>query len=510
MKQIQALGIMAAGHSVFLTGAAGSGKTHVLNTFVQYARSRGKKVAVTASTGLAATHLGGSTIHSWAGIGIHDDIKPRYVSDMPKSRKEQIKKAHILIIDEVSMLHDFRLDMVDMVCQKIRESEAPFGGLQVILCGDFFQLPPVNRSDSREGGFIVGATSWDMLAPVICYLDEQHRQADDLLLEILTALRAGDVRRRHVEALMARIVPRDADAVQVTELYSRNVNVDTINQRMLDAVPGEAKEFLRETTGRERAVDALQKSCLAPEVLTLKQGAFVMFVKNNQEKKYVNGTLGTVVGFDADSGYPIVRLKNERQIIASPETWELRDGDKKVASITQIPLRLAWAITVHKSQGMTLDGAHVDLSDAFVPGMGYVALSRVKTLDSLSLAGLNRMAITMDPMAFEIDRMLRHRSAQDEKRLQQHVKTWEKLQKQTKKSRGSTSGDGITWSEKLAKMRETYPNAYTPWLEADDQKLLKLFQKGKSVKELTTIFGRHPGSISSRLKKHLGEDLETD
>lgn len=509
MKQAHALGIMAAGHSVFLTGPAGSGKTYVLNRFVEYARRRGKKVAVTASTGLAATHLGGSTIHSWAGIGIHDELKSRHISDFSKSRREQINKAHILIIDEVSMLHDFRLDMVDQVCRKVRESDAPFGGLQVILCGDFFQLPPVNRTDSRQGSFVVNAAAWQDLSPAICYLEEQHRQADDQLLEILTALRAGDVRRRHVQALMDRIGARAVDASPVTELYSRNMNVDTINQRMLEAMPGDAKTYERTTTGRERAVEALQKSCLAPEVLTLKVGAFVMFVKNNPEKKYVNGTLGVVAEFDKDTGYPIVETKSGRRIMALPETWELRDGDKKVASITQIPVRLAWAITVHKSQGMTLDGAHVDLSDAFVPGMGYVALSRVKTLDTLSLAGLNRMAITMDESAFEIDRALRKQSALDEQRLKEHENTWEKLAKQTKKSRRS-SGEASNWSEKLAKMREDYPNAYTPWQEVDDQKLLKLFDGGTGVKELTTIFGRHPGSIRARLKKHLGEDLETD
>lgn len=499
---------MADGHSVFLTGPAGSGKTYVLNSFVKHAKSEGKKVAVTASTGLAATHLGGSTIHSWAGIGIHDEVKSHVISDMSKARRDQIQKAHILVIDEVSMLHDYRLDMVDEVCRKIRENDQPFGGLQIILCGDFFQLPPVNRSDSREGGFVTGAKVWAELDPVICYLEEQHRQEDDELLEILTALRGGDVRRRHVQALMDRITGRDTDQEPITELYSRNINVDAINQRMLEAMDGKEQTYYRDSTGRERAVEALQKSCLAPDVLTLKVGAFVMFVKNSQEKKYVNGTLGMVVDFEKGSDYPIVRTKDGRMIIAAPETWELRDGDKKIASITQVPLRLAWAITVHKSQGMTLDAAHVDLSDAFVPGMGYVALSRVKTLSSLSLAGINKMAITMDKSAFVIDEQLRTKAELDQKRFKDHDKIWTKLQKKSKKS--ATAANSGTWSEKLAKMRETYPNAYTPWTKEDDAKLLKLFEKGEKVKELTTVFGRHPGSIRSRLQKHLGEDTSID
>lgn len=505
MTQKQALGIMAAGHSVFLTGPAGSGKTYALNQFIRYARANGKKVAVTASTGLAATHLGGSTIHSWAGIGIHDELKVHILNNMSQSRRKQINSAHILIIDEVSMLHDYRLDMIDTVCRRVRELDEPFGGLQVILCGDFFQLPPVNRRDSREGGFVVQANSWTELDPVVCYLEEQHRQNDDSLLEILTALRAGDIRRRHVAALLERKVERNLTDELVTELYTHNVNVDILNERMLRAMDGEEHIFYRETTGRGRALEGLQKSCLAPAELGLKENAFVMFVKNSQEKKYVNGTLGIITAFDEATGYPIVLAKDGRQVIALPETWELRDGERKVASITQVPLRLAWAITVHKSQGMTLDGAHIDLSDAFVPGMGYVALSRVKTLASLSLAGLNKMAITMDPGAGQIDVTLRKKSAEDARRFKDFEARWEKFQKQSKvKKAKAGSGD---WAERLAKMREAYPNAYKPWKEADDAKLLDLYQNGAGVGELTKIFDRHPGSIRSRVRKHLGEDI---
>ncbi len=154
------MAILDEGHSVFLTGPAGSGKTYVLNQFVKEARRNGKSVAVTASTGLAATHLGGSTIHMWSGIGINDEFKKHMVRDMSKSRREQIKKADILIIDEVSMLHDFRLDMIDQICRSVRELDAAFGGMQVILCGDFLQLPPINRQDSRNGTFVVASQAW--------------------------------------------------------------------------------------------------------------------------------------------------------------------------------------------------------------------------------------------------------------------------------------------------------------------------------------------------------------
>ena len=170
-----ALEIMSAGESVLLTGPAGSGKTYVLNEFIRQAKRDGKYVSVTATTGLAATHLNGNTIHSWSGIGIHEELPDSFFDNLLKSRRDTIEKTDVLIIDEVSMLHDYRLDMIDEIVRTVREVDEPFGGIQVILCGDFFQLPPVTRSDSRPGGFVVGSLVWQTLDPVICYLNEQHR-----------------------------------------------------------------------------------------------------------------------------------------------------------------------------------------------------------------------------------------------------------------------------------------------------------------------------------------------
>ena len=499
MDQGLALEILHDGHNVLLTGPAGAGKTYVLNQFIRQAKADGKHVSVTATTGLAATHLGGNTIHAWSGIGIHDELNDDFEDFLLKSRRDIIETTDVLVIDEISMLHDYRLDMVDTVARTVRDDPRPFGGIQVVLCGDFFQLPPVNRDDSRQGGFVVHSNAWQELDPVICYLDEQHRQDDASFLEILNALRAGDIRRHHAEQLLER-VNASLEEGEVTELHTVNVDVDIINQSRLNKLPGEMHYFEMTTTGAENYVASLKRSCLALERLALKEGSLVMAIKNSPERKYVNGSLGIVTGFEEGSGYPIVELKNGRVVTMKPESWELRDGDKKRAGLMQIPLRLAWAITVHKSQGMTLDAAKIDLRKAFVEGMGYVALSRVKRLQSLSLDGINRMALKISPDALEIDESLRKKAATDAKRLEYLRAKAGERQKVVEKKKASN------WSERLAKMREKHPNAYKPWTPADDALLTERFQNGDDLKVLGEKLGRHERSIVMRIQKLFGED----
>jgi ATP-dependent exoDNAse (exonuclease V) alpha subunit len=504
MKQAIALEIMLSGESVLLTGPAGAGKTFVLNQFIRLAKAGGKHVSVTATTGLAATHLGGTTIHSWAGIGVQDELPQRFADHIAKGRREIIEKTDVLIIDEISMLHDFRLDMVDEACRLVRRKDMPFGGIQVIMSGDFFQLPPINRGDSRAGGFVTHSKVWQELDPTICYLEEQHRQDDEQLLGILNALRAGDIRRHHAEQLLARVdAMPESDDVVLTELHTVNIDVDRLNESQLDKLSGDELFYTQTTTGSENYVENLQRSVLAPATLRLKKGALVMAVKNATDRRYANGSLGTVVDFDPATEYPLVEFKNGRMVTMQPETWELRDGDKKRASITQIPLRLAWAITVHKSQGMTLDAARIDLRKAFVEGMGYVALSRVKNLDNLYLTGINRMALQVSDDAQAIDSMLQKRAAEDREKFAHLADQAEKRMTEPPAKVPAASG----WSDRIAKMRETYPNAYRPWKPEDDAVLKQDFQNGADLKKLSATLGRHEGSVKMRLQKHFGEDI---
>lgn len=398
------------GHNVFLTGSAGSGKTYLLNQYISYLREMGAEVAITASTGIAATHLGGQTIHSWSGIGIRDVLSEADL-DFLEERKylwDRFQKTRVLVIDEISMLHHFRLDMVERVLRSFRRNDLPFGGIQVILCGDFFQLPPVSKAGSPKAHFVHSSQAWQRAGFKVCYLSENFRQGDRNFLLLLNAIRENAVRHETLEPLRKRYKKEAETDVLPVKLYTHNVDVDLLNEEELEKLEAEEEIYDMTSKGRGKLLEMLKRSCLAPEKLRLKIGARVMFVKNNFEKGYVNGTLGEVEYFDISG--PVVKIANGRKITAEQETWRIEEEGVSKAEITQVPLRLAWAITVHKSQGMSLDAVETDLSKSFERGMGYVALSRVRDLKGLKLLGLNKMALAVSEEALAKDKEFKKHS----------------------------------------------------------------------------------------------------
>ena len=415
MTQPQALEMLKSGYNLFLTGPAGCGKTFLLNQYINYLKQNDVDPGITASTGIAATHINGRTIHSWCGMGIEQNLSDEQIERLTEKEHlwERIKYAKVLIIDEISMLNASRLDLVDRICKEFKESAAPFGGIQTILCGDFFQLPPVTRTAREDGRFVTESGIWQNMGIKICYLEEQYRQEDKRFLQVLNDIRRNGTTADTKAILSERINQPVGFKIKPTKLHTHNSNVDAYNQFELGKLKGKESVYQMYSEGIPHLVETLRESCLAPERLVLKTGTVVMFVKNNFDLGYVNGTLGTLTGFDKDSGYPIIKTVHGKVIIAYPEKWKIEDGHKILASISQVPLRLAWAITVHKSQGMSLDCAEIDLSKTFEYGMGYVALSRVRSLAGIRLLGFNEMALKVGEKVIEMDKQLQEKSRQD-------------------------------------------------------------------------------------------------
>ncbi|WP_201601227.1 AAA family ATPase [Psychrobacter submarinus] len=522
MRQSSALNILKTGKNVFLTGSAGSGKTYTLNQYIHYLRARRVPVAVTASTGIAATHMNGITIHSWSGIGIKDELTERDLSNLARKQflADRLKDTAVLIIDEISMLHAKQLNLVNQVLKHVRKNDNPFGGIQVVVAGDFFQLPPIgSKGESNRDKFAFMSEAWLDAGFRICYLSEQHRQKSAAadggldLDDILNQIRRQDVSFEAIAAL-ENTFDQDVD-IKRTRLYTHNLNVNKINDKELAALEGETRRFEASSVGESKLVDTLKKTVRTQDELILKVGAKVMFIKNNNELGVSNGTMGELIGFaavkvddskakdkaksdakadmaeddtiaidDEDSSktadkdkkgkantkdkssaapkMPVVRLNSGREVIAEPEEWIIEDETGDVlASYEQVPLCLAWAITIHKSQGMTLDAAEIDLSRTFELGQGYVALSRLKSLEGLKLLGMNTMSLQLDPLARGADKRFLELSNEadanyamlDEKSLQQSH------DKFVLKSGGTTSQAVIEAYAKLQKRRREQDKA---------------------------------------------------
>ncbi|OGI95376.1 hypothetical protein A2917_02315 [Candidatus Nomurabacteria bacterium RIFCSPLOWO2_01_FULL_42_17] len=528
MTQNEALAILKTGANVFLTGEPGAGKTYTINQFVSYLRARDIEPAITASTGIAATHIGGMTIHSWSGIGIKETLTKYDLDKIGSSEylNRRIGKTRVLIIDEVSMLRAETLLMIDAVCREIKQSALPFGGLQVILVGDFFQLPPIEKrlyEKSAQQSLIKQETKgirdktrfafdsdvWRRLSPVVCYLTEQHRQDDADFLSVLSAIRRGSMEKPHLDQIHSRMSVSMDFPENIPKLFSHNVNVDQVNGGMLGKIEMESKHFLMTASGGEAIISALKRGCLSPEDLELKVGAVVMCTKNNPKERFVNGTLGTVIEFEQFTGYPIIKTKNGRNITVAPMDWSVEENGKIKAKITQVPLRLAWAITVHKSQGMSMDAAVMDLSEVFEFGQGYVALSRVRRLSGLYLLGINERAFKVHPQILEKDVAFREGSKQacevfarisseDNEKMRKNfiITLGGKWKPETSSLIKEAPAIG-----RLEQIREKHQNAYKKWTQIEETEVAQAFKSGKSLKNISVQTGRQVGGIRSRLVK---------
>ncbi len=383
MNQQKALQIMKGDKNIYLAGSPGTGKTYLLNEYVEWLIDNGKLPKVTASTGIAAVHINGTTIHSWAGVR-SDDVTNGDIEDILENKwtMKRICETEILIIDEISMVSAKMFSIINKIAMEARGNTKPFGGIKLVVVGDFFQLPPI------KGDFAFMSESWNQADFKVCYLDEQHRQSEKTFTDILTNIRSGVLTKKHKDIILSK-VHDDVSGIKAIRLDTHNKRVDDINQMKLERLKGIPKTYNMISDGNEVALKALKKYCLSPERLILKDFAPVLFTKNDKDLRFVNGTQGEVVAL-YDNCVDIL-LKNGETVRVTKTKWERCEGygrnKKVIASIEQLPLKLAWAITIHKSQGMTLDSAIIDVSRVFACGHAYVALSRLKSLDGVYFQG---------------------------------------------------------------------------------------------------------------------------
>lgn len=397
--------VLGTGRSVFLTGKAGTGKT----TFLKYITSEtSKRFVVLAPTGVAAINAGGSTIHSFFQLPLCPylpDVKelvteyqmPEKYRSLRKERVKIIRTLDLLIIDEISMVRADLLDAVDMTLRRYRRNDKPFGGVQLLMIGDAQQLSPVVRENEREfmaqvyaSPYFFHSKALQKLDYVTIELKKVHRQKDEEFLNILNSIRENKISNETLAALNSRVhAYPDTGREDVIRLTTHNAQADAVNSRKLEALEEEAVQFAAEING-----DFPENSYPADEILTLKKGAQVMFIRNDTEGEYYNGKIGVVE--DIGPG-DIVTVKDTtgNLITVTPCDWEntqyVLDEESKeikpdiIGTFRQIPLRIAWAITIHKSQGLTFDKVIIDAGAAFAFGQVYVALSRCRTLEGISL-----------------------------------------------------------------------------------------------------------------------------
>ncbi len=394
--QIAALEVLQRTDNVFLTGAAGSGKSYVLKKYLAI-RPEETRVPVLASTGAAAILVGGRTFHSFFGLGIMEGGAQKTIERalLNKRLAKRLRKTHEVVIDEVSMISGPQLSAAEAIARKTRDGSTPWGGMRIIAVGDFAQLPPVNPfSKSKEWAFVDDVWAQSAFAPVV--LRQVMRASDPEYLAVLNDVREGRVTERARSFLNTRssAAPRG----DFTCLFPRRDAVERHNLERLASLRHPLHTFETSYEGKAKDIEAFRKHSPLADVISLKKDALVMLRQNDPEGRWVNGSLGHVKKVSEDA-LSIELLRNRETIEVERAAFTLLNADgNPVVTARNFPVSLAWAITIHKAQGATLDSIRVDLKRAWEPGQAYVALSRARTPSGLFIDGWNASSILADPL----------------------------------------------------------------------------------------------------------------
>lgn len=408
-KQLSAYSLMCKGENIFITGGGGVGKSTLIKYFVNNNRKY-KKIAVTSTTGISAVLINGTTLHSFLKIGLGNRSQSSLIDEIMKNKymKDNWVKTDVLIIDEISMLNPDLFEKLDNVAQFVRGNERPYGGMQIILSGDFCQLPCV-----KTDKFCFEAENWDSVVTTTINLDEIIRQTNIDFQNCLNKIRLGNIDNSVKKILSDRInVKLKNDlGIKPTQLYPVNRSVDEINNKCLEKLVKKTNveytyecetDFKTPIKKHQKIFENTKNRYVFSESLTLSINCQVMLVVNyDQSENLINGSRGVVIKFDETDDLPIVRFINGLERKIDYYSWEITADDKKIGSVSQIPLKLGYAFSIHKAQGCTLDYAIIDLRDIFEYGMGYVALSRVTDLNGLSIKGIDWDNIACNPKVIE-------------------------------------------------------------------------------------------------------------